>query len=58
MAGKASADAAARKLDRAHTLIAEAMSYVDYEDYELGRLESERRSEARRQAAGLAQPAP
>ncbi len=40
-----------------HRLIADAMSYVDHNDYELGRLESERRSEARRKAAGVAEPA-
>jgi thymidylate synthase ThyX len=40
-----------------HELIAAAMTYVDYNDYELGRLESERRSEARRQAAGMPEPA-
>ena len=40
-----------------HALIADAMNYVDYNDYELGRLESERRSEARRKAAGVPEPA-
>ena len=40
-----------------HTLIADAMVYVDYEDYELERLGSERRAAARRAAAGLADPA-
>lgn len=40
-----------------HTAIAEAMNYVDYNDYELGRLESERRSAAKRQAAGVPEPA-
>jgi thymidylate synthase ThyX len=39
-----------------HRLIADAMSHVDYQDYELGRLESERRSEARRQASGVPEP--
>jgi thymidylate synthase ThyX len=39
-----------------HRLIADAMNYVDYNDYELGRLESERRSEARRKAAGMPEP--
>jgi thymidylate synthase ThyX len=39
-----------------HTLIADAMSYVDHETYGLGRLESERRAEARRIAAGVVQP--
>ncbi len=34
-----------------HRRIADAMSFVDYSDVELERLESERRSEARRQAA-------
>ncbi|MDH3606129.1 MAG: FAD-dependent thymidylate synthase [Acidimicrobiia bacterium] len=40
-----------------HTAIADAMSYVDYNDYELGRLESERRSAAKRRAAGVSEPA-
>lgn len=40
-----------------HRLIADAMKFVDYNDYELGRLESERRSQARRQAAGVPEPA-
>jgi thymidylate synthase ThyX len=40
-----------------HGLIADAMNYVDYNDYELGRLESERRSEARRRSAGVPEPA-
>ncbi len=40
-----------------HIQIADAMSYVDYNDYELGRLESEQRSEARRTAQGVPQPA-
>ncbi len=40
-----------------HTIIADAMSYVDYNNYELGRLESERRSAAKRQAAGVPEPA-
>jgi len=39
-----------------HRLIADAMSYVDHNDYELGRLDSERRSEARRKAAGMPEP--
>ncbi len=33
-----------------HALIADAMSYVDYADYDLARLESERRSAAKRAA--------
>jgi len=33
------------------------MNYVDYNDYELGRLESERRSEARRRTVGATEPA-
>ncbi len=36
-----------------HRLLADAMAYVDYEDYDLARLESERRAEARRAAAGV-----
>lgn len=40
-----------------HELIADAMIYVDYNDYELGRLESERRSEARRRTVGATEPA-
>jgi thymidylate synthase ThyX len=34
-----------------HTLLADAMSHVDYSDVDLERLEGERRSERRRQAA-------
>ncbi len=36
-----------------HRLLAEAMEYVDYENYDLARLESERRAEARRAASGI-----
>jgi hypothetical protein len=32
------------------------MRHVDYRDYDLARLESERRAEARRAAAGIEQP--
>ena len=39
-----------------HHLIADAMSYVDYSDYDLGRLESERRAAAKRAALGLDDP--
>ncbi len=39
-----------------HRLVADAMQYVDYEDYDLARLESERRAEARRAAAGIVPP--
>jgi len=39
-----------------HRKLAAAMSYVDYEDYDLARLESERRSAAKRAALGLAEP--
>jgi len=39
-----------------HHLIAEAMEFVDHESYGLGRLESERRSAAKRAAAGIAEP--
>jgi thymidylate synthase ThyX len=35
-----------------HNLIADAMSYVDYSDVDLERLESERKSEQRRERAG------
>jgi hypothetical protein len=34
-----------------HHLIAEAMSYVDYSDVDLERLESERKAELRRSSA-------
>ena len=40
-----------------HRLIADAMGYVDYEDYDLARLESERRAAAKRAALGIADPA-
>jgi thymidylate synthase ThyX len=36
-----------------HALLADAMTYVDYQDYDLARLESERRAEARRAAADV-----
>ncbi len=39
-----------------HHQLAAAMSYVDHEDYELARLESERRAAAKRAAAGIADP--
>jgi len=39
-----------------HHLIAGAMEFVDHESYGLGRLESERRSAAKRAAAGIAEP--
>jgi len=39
-----------------HHLIAAAMEFVDHESYGLGRLESERRSAAKRAAAGIAEP--
>jgi len=39
-----------------HTAIAEAMQYVDHADYELARLESERRAAAKRAAAGITDP--
>jgi len=35
-----------------HRAIADAMRFVDYEDYDLERLEGERRAEARRDEAG------
>ena len=34
-----------------HRLIADSMKYVDYNDYDLDRLETERRAEIRRTAA-------
>jgi thymidylate synthase ThyX len=40
-----------------HKAIAEAMSYVDHDDYDLERLEAERRAEARRTSNGLADTA-
>lgn len=39
-----------------HTAIADAMHYVDYADYDLARLESERRAAAKRAAAGVVDP--
>ncbi len=39
-----------------HHLIADAMQFVDYADYDLARLESERRSAAKRAALGIADP--
>jgi hypothetical protein len=39
-----------------HRLIAEAMSFVDHEDYELARLQGERRAAAKRAALGIAEP--
>lgn len=39
-----------------HHRIAEAMAFVDYEDYELARIETERRAAAKRAAAGVADP--
>jgi thymidylate synthase ThyX len=39
-----------------HTAIADAMQYVDYADYDLARLESERRAAAKRAAAGIVDP--
>ena len=39
-----------------HRVIADAMSFVDYQDYDLARLESERRSAAKRAALGIADP--
>lgn len=44
------------KTQAGHELIADAMSYVDYNDYDLARLDGERHAEARRAAAGVAQP--
>lgn len=37
-----------------HRIIADAMSYVDYEEYGLERLEAERKNEAKRKVAGTA----
>lgn len=39
-----------------HHRIASAMSHVDHEDYELARLQTERRAAAKRAAAGVADP--
>jgi thymidylate synthase ThyX len=39
-----------------HRILADAMQYVDHSDYDLARLESERRSAAKRAAAGVAEP--
>ncbi len=39
-----------------HSRLADAMGYVDHQDYELARLESERRSAAKRAAAGIPDP--
>lgn len=39
-----------------HRRIANAMTFVDHEDYELARLETERRAAAKRAAMGLAEP--
>lgn len=39
-----------------HGMLAEAMKFVDHETYGLGRLDSERKAEARRNAAGIAAP--
>ncbi|NNF68773.1 MAG: thymidylate synthase [Acidimicrobiia bacterium] len=39
-----------------HHRIADAMSYVDHNDYDLARLEGERRAAAKRAAAGLSEP--
>ncbi len=39
-----------------HTAIADAMQFVDYADYDLARLESERRAAAKRAAAGIVDP--
>jgi thymidylate synthase ThyX len=39
-----------------HKQLAEAMSYVDHNDYDLARLEGERRSAAKRAALGLDEP--
>jgi thymidylate synthase ThyX len=39
-----------------HRRIAEAMRFVDHDDYELARIETERRAAARRAALGIADP--
>lgn len=41
-----------------HHRIADAMTFVDHEDYELARLETERRAAAKRAAAGVSDPTP
>jgi len=40
-----------------HRLLTDAMSFVDHEDYDLARLETERRAAAKRAAAGVTDPA-
>jgi hypothetical protein len=39
-----------------HTRIADAMSFVDHNAYDLGRLETERRAAAKRAALGVEEP--
>jgi len=39
-----------------HSRIADSMSYVDHEDYELARIESERKAAAKRAVLGIAEP--
>ena len=39
-----------------HTRIAEAMEYVDHHNYDLARLETERRASAKRAALGIEDP--
>jgi thymidylate synthase ThyX len=39
-----------------HTRIADAMTYVDHNSYDLGRLETERRAAAKRAALGISDP--
>lgn len=39
-----------------HSLIADAMQFVDYQDYDLARLETERRAAAKRAALGIDDP--
>ena len=39
-----------------HARIADAMTYVDHADYDLGRLETERRAAAKRAALGISDP--
>ncbi len=39
-----------------HQQLAAAMRYVDHEDYDLARLEGERRADAKRAARGVTEP--
>ena len=45
-----------RAISSLSRLIADAMSYVDHDSYDLARLDSERRASAKRAALGLEEP--